>query len=386
MPRRREPPRLYLREDENKWVIRDGSKSIRTGCIGDDRRGAEEALSDYISTKYTPVVRERDPSRLTIAEVLIAYATEHAPHTKGTSPSMAAYNIAALQPFWAHRPLTDIRGATCRQYLAYRMEQGVKASTVRRELAILSAAVNYWHREHGPLNSIPVVTLPAKGKSRERWLTRTDAAMLLAGALGWYRERWSDIATRQEFTRWRRDRSAINRHAARFILVGIYTGTRHAAILNVQWMANTTGGWINFDTGVLHRRGTDETETSKRRGPLRLNKRLLAHLHRWQAIDAAARAAVVDQEAGRYMFRHVVAYEGQPIQKMRKPWYSARELAGLGREVTPHILRHTRVTWWVQAGLSLEEVADAASMTVQMVEDVYWHQSPDFQKRAAEAG
>lgn len=82
---------------------------------------------------------------------------------------------------------------------------------------------------------------------------------------------------------------------------------------------------------------------------------------------------------------HVVAYEGQPIQKMRKPWYMARELAGLGREVTPHILRHTRVTWWVQAGLSLEEVADAASMTVQMVEDVYWHHSPDFQKRAAQA-
>lgn len=387
MPRRREPPRLYLREDERKWVIRDGAKSVRTGCGESDRRGAEEALAAYLSEKFVPSVRERDPARLTIAEVLTAYGREHAPTTKGSSPIMAGYNIAALLPYWGEKRLTEIRGGTCREYTALRMAEGVKSSSARRELAILSAAVNYWHREHGPLTSVPVVTLPEKAKPRERWLTRMDAARLLAGALGWYQERWSDLSSRKEHSRWRRDHSAINRGAARFILLGLYTGTRHAAILATQWMPNISGGWINFETGVLHRRGTDESETSKRRGPLRLNRRILAHLRRWHRIDAAARQA----EAGRTgapcpLYLNVVAYEGAPIQKMRKPWYAARELAGLGRDVTPHILRHTRVTWWVQAGLSLEEVADAASMTVQMVEDVYWHHSPDFQRRAAEAG
>ena len=85
------------------------------------------------------------------------------------------------------------------------------------------------------------------------------------------------------------------------------------------------------------------------------------------------------------LYLHAVTYEGAPIAKMKKPWAMARELSGLGEHVVPHILRHTRVTWWVQSGASLEEVADAASMTVQMVEEVYWHHSPHFQAWAAKA-
>lgn len=385
MPRKRKPPRLNFRSDEGQWIIHDGEKRIRTGCGENNGRGAEEALAAYISEKFQPAVREHSPARLTVAEVLTAYGREHAPNTKGSSPEMAGYNIAALLPYWGGKTLMDIRGATCREYMVLR-GKSVKPGSIRRELAILSAAINYWHREHGPLDSIPVVTLPAKPPARAHWLTRSEAALLLAGALGWYRERWSDVATRQERHRWRRDHDAINHAAARFILLGLYTGTRHAAILGVQWMPNVTGGRVNLESGVLHRRGIMEEETSKRRGPLKLNRRILVHLHRWQRIDNRLR----DDEAKRtgqpcHHFMHVVAYQGEPIQKMRKPWYSAVELSGLGSHVTPHVLRHTRVTWWVQAGLSLEEVADAASMTVQMVEDVYWHHSPDFQKRAAEA-
>lgn len=57
----------------------------------------------------------------------------------------------------------------------------------------------------------------------------------------------------------------------------------------------------------------------------------------------------------------------------------------LPSDVTPQVLRHTRVTWWVEAGLPIEEVANAAGMTIEMVEHLYRHRSPDFQKRAAEA-
>jgi integrase len=385
MPRRRKPPRLNFRADEGLWIIHDGADRIRTGCGADDSRGAEKALARYLDERFTPAAREHSPAQLTVAEVLTAYGREHAPTTKGSSPEMAGYNIAALLPYWGKKTLMDIRGNTCREYMALR-GKSVKPGSIRRELAILSAAINYWHREHGPLDSIPVVTLPPKSPARAHWLTRGQAAVLLAGALGWYRERWSDVATRKERSRWHRDQSAINRSAARFILLGLYTGTRHAAILAVQWMPNTSGGWVNLESGVLYRRGVTEEETSKRRGPLKLGRRILAHLRRWHGIDEAIR----DQEAletGQPCtgFFNIVAYEGQPIQKLRKPWYSAVELSALGSHVTPHILRHTRVTWWVQAGLTLEEVADAASMTVQMVEEVYWHHSPDFQKRAAEA-
>ncbi len=86
-----------------------------------------------------------------------------------------------------------------------------------------------------------------------------------------------------------------------------------------------------------------------------------------------------------HCFLHLVASQnGGALQKMRKPWYEAREFAELSKSVTPHILRHTRATWLVQSGIDLWEAAGTLGMSVQMLEEVYGHHSPDFQKKAAE--
>lgn len=86
-------------------------------------------------------------------------------------------------------------------------------------------------------------------------LSRNEAAALLAGALGWDRKG-------------RRHKTKINRHLARFILVALYTGTRHDAILRLQWMPNLVGGWIDLDSSVLYRRPAESVDSSKRRPPI----------------------------------------------------------------------------------------------------------------------
>lgn len=343
MPRRREPPRLYLREDERGWVIRDGSRTIRTGCGESDRRGAEEALGKYLSEKFVPAVRGSDPAALTVAEILTAYGRDHAPTRK--APATIGYAIAALVGWWGGRRLADVRGATCRAYADARRAtvfrgKNIGDGTVRRELGVLAAAINHWHREHGPLDSVPVVTLPAAAPPRERFLNRSEAARLLAGALGWYLESWSDLATRKSHQRWRRVPGAANHHTARFILLGLYTGTRHGALLGLQWMPNTLGGWVDLERGVMHRRGQGVTESKKRQPPTKLNKRLMAHLRRWRRIDAAARdraSRAAGQSVATHL--HIVAWDGQPILKLRRSWDTACDYAGLGAEVTPHVLR-----------------------------------------------
>lgn len=380
MPRKREPPRLYLREDEHTWIIRDGAKSIRTGCGELDRQGAEEALASYIAKKFTPVVRERDPDQISVAEVLTAYGREHAPSTQ--DPARIGYAIDALNGWWRGKVLSAVRGNSCRHYAD---DRGVSDGTIRRELGVLSAAIGHWHREHGPLVSVPVVTLPAAPEPHPHWLTRTEAALLLAGALGWYRERWSDIATKREHQRWRRSPFRINRQAARFILLGLYTGTRPGAIVSIRWLASTTGGWVDIDRGVIHRRGAGAVETNKRRPPAKLGKRILAHLRRWKRMDDAARDHAA-AEAGRPVatMLNVVSYDGEAVQKIRRSWGSAVELAGLGDEVTPHILRHTRATWLMQSGVDIWEAAGNLGMSPEILRRVYGHHSPDFQSRAAE--
>src|SRR5690606_35650509 len=132
--------------------------------------------------------------------------------------------------------------------------------------------------------------------------------------------------------------------------------------------------------GVMHRKGDGVAQTKKRQPPVKLGKRILAHLKRWERIDAAAKSAA-EKKAGEPVakYRHVVAYAGEPIQKLRRSWDTARELAGLDDSVTPHILRHTRATYMMQAGVDLWEASGALGMSVRTLETVYGHHHPDWQ-------
>jgi integrase len=80
-----------------------------------------------------------------------------------------------------------------------------------------------------------------------------------------------------------------------------------------------------------------------------------------------------------------VHWHGEPIAKVHKAFRGVVAAAKLGPDVTPHVLRHTRATWLMQAGVDIWEAAGSLGMTVEMLEAVYGHHHPDFQKRAAEA-
>ncbi|RWG02539.1 site-specific integrase [Mesorhizobium sp.] len=392
MPRPSKGPRLYLHPVERQWLIRDGSVTKRTGCGEADRDGAQKELGAYIGTKFKPVARESDPARVTVAEVLTAYGREHAPNTKGDSPSNAGYNIVALVGWWNTRTIAEINKATSKAYTDHRLSSARVNSTgtPRRELAILQAAVNYWHETHGPLTAVPQVTLPPKPPARDRWLDRQEAARLLAGSLGWYECHWTDISTRRLHSRWCRLRGGINRHLARFILLGLYTGSRKQALLGVQWMANVSGGWIDLTRGIIYRKAAEQEETKKRQPAAKLGRRILAHLRRWKRLDETARAEASEQQpAGEQqkplpLFLHVVSWRGGGVGSVRTAWEAAVELAWLDDAVKPHVLRHTRATWMMQAGIDKWQAAGALGMSLQMLEENYGHHHPDWQREAAE--
>ena len=112
MPRRRAAPRLYLDPGRRQWVIRDGASFVRTGCVEDDRRGAEKRLIEHLGQKHRPW-RGAGENPL-IADVLVAYASEHLPHT--VNAKQASYSIAALGEWWAGKRLGDVTGKACRAY------------------------------------------------------------------------------------------------------------------------------------------------------------------------------------------------------------------------------------------------------------------------------
>lgn len=127
-----------------------------------------------------------------------------------------------------------------------------------------------------------------------------------------------------------------------------------------------------MNNGIMRRRPVGEAEdTRKRTPPVRLGRRILAHLRRWAR-----------QDAGK--LEHVCHLDGRPVAELRRSWPKAVKAAGLTGKVTPHCLRRTRATWLMQAGVDNWEAAGHLGMTPRMLEEVYGQHHPDWQKKASE--
>lgn len=355
MSRRSKGPRLFWRAERQVWEIRDtnGGSRVRVSTGAADRRDAEVQLARYIDDKMKPdgPVGAHDMS---VSQALAYYLDEHAPTTAAPERLIAA--VKPLDAFWGDLPVSAVRGETCRRYAKERQRSD---GTIRRELNVLQAALNHCHRE-GYLLSAPKVVRPSRPPAKERWLTRQEAAWLLRAARGLNRD---------------------GRHLADFILCGIYTGSRKETILGLHIdMASLTGGHIDTVNGLIYRRSSAKSETNKRQPPARLPAKYLAHLRR-QA--ASGRSFVVEDRLGRR------------IGDIKTGWNRARNLAkemaaqrGIQidlSDVTPHTLKHTAITWALQRGATMWDVAGYFGTSIETIERVYAHHAPDHMKSAVEA-
>lgn len=331
MPRRSSGPKLWFDDDRQKWTIIDGRKRKRTGFSASETATAEEALGHYIASKYTV----RDGPNPLLSDVLIAYADEKLAGT--VSETHILYDIGHLTKWWGTKCVSDINSTSCKDYVKHR--RGIVSA--RRELAFLNASVNHWHAEHGPLKSLPVVVLPAAPGHREHWMTREQAARFL----------WEARKTP---------------HLARFFIIGWYTGTRRSKICGLRW------SMIDFKTKIMQRRGPGEPEAkNKKAPPMRMGVRLMAHLKRWKRMDGKKA-------------EFVITYQGKRVKNPIRVWTETRIRAKLPKNITPHILRHTRATNMMQQRKDPWESSKALGMSLEMLTKTYGHHHPDWQKDVSE--
>lgn len=374
MPRPAKGPRLYLRKprtrDGNRyaasWVILDGRSEIGTGFSIGDRESAEIALTSYRQKKHQAPRRERRIDEIWIADVIAIYLADVVPGH--ASPAKAGERAERLLTWWGTKTLADITGASCRAYVAWREGRGPdvrggKKGTgggARRDLQDLSAAVGH-HHDEGLHRAVVNVVLPPKGEARQRWLTRDEAAQLLWTC-------WRTKETQEGVS----TRKRPLRHLCRFLLLGLYTGSRPGAILNASWLRGPKRSLVDVDNSVFHRRADGAVETNKRQPTVRLAPRLLAHLRRWRAADLAHGRA------------HVIQFDGAPVASVKVALGRAVKLAGIPGGVTAYTLRHTLASWEVQKGrLSTREIADYLGTSEPMILKHYGHLAPDYQERAA---
>jgi integrase len=331
MPRRSAGPRLWFDKARGTWTILDGRSRSRTGFALEQSRQAQKALGDYIAAQHVV----KDSATPFIADVLAAYSTEHLAHK--VSGSHIFYDIRKLGKWWGAKRVEEITAKTCRAYIAFRDAPGCS----RRELAFLRAAIKYWHKEHGPLRTVPVVLQPPKPSPRTNFMTRSEAARFL----------W--VARRTP-------------HLARFFIIGWYTGSRRDVIAGTKW------SMIDLATGTMQRKERGAVETKKKAPNVRMGDRLMAHLRRWKRMDGDGAV-------------YVISFRGKRIARPVSSWERVRVLAGLPEYVTPHVLRHSRATTMLKAGVAPWETANALGMSLQVLVSTYGHHHPDWQKDAANA-
>lgn len=297
---------------------------------------------------------------------MLYYVEEQAPSTK--NPELIGYHMLRLNPFFGRMMVSEIDPKACRDYRKLRQSgqigpKPVLEATARRELETLQAALNFAYEEKKLLYPVKL-KLGRKSPARIRHLSRTEVARLMGAALG-YVPAYCDVVTRQPGGWCRMHRPQY--HVARFILICLYTGTRHDATLKLRWQrANAAGGWIDLDDQILYRKGDGEGETNKRRPPLRIPLRLLNHLRIWRKQSVLG----------------PIEYNGEMIAKMKTGFNNARDRAGLGRDVVPHVLRHTCATWLLNAGETIWDVAGFLGTSEKVIRDTYGHHSTSSKEAA----
>ncbi len=320
------------------WYIQwfEGGRSQRASTRTSDRREAEAILAAFRLVKAeTPV------ADLTVPQVLEWYWEGHA--KKLMRPDSAELSMRYLKPFFGATPALSLTLEKQEAYVEHRRKAGAGDESIRRDLSVLSAALNravkYKKLDHRP----PALTL-SPAPPRERWLTRKEVAAMLRQM--------------RKPTRGKR-----HDHVTLFTRLALYTGARTGAILDLTWDR------VDFDAGLIDFRKPGRRVTKKRRTvtPMtRKVRRMLAHAYRHRRGP------------------HVISWAGERIDRVAKAVNSHAEKAGVSG-FSPHVLRHTFASWAVQRRVPIYMVGKALGQTIASTTERYAKLAPDDVLAAMEA-
>ncbi|MFT4149206.1 MAG: site-specific integrase [Paracoccaceae bacterium] len=233
----------------------------------------------------------------TVADILRLYIADRMPVV--ASPKTLRCVVKPVQRLIGDLPAAAVDQEVIDRYIVARRAEGVRDGTVRRDLSVLLAARRLAHRKH--LIPAPThVIIPQKGMTRQRVLSPEEVRQLIDAT--------TDPRTRL------------------FILIGLSTGARLTAIAELTWDR------IDLDAGLINFRAPHpRAQRRKGRAITPISETLAGELRRRRP------------ESGSGMVFDVAACS------LRLGFYRARDQAGLGRDVTPHVMRHTAATTMVRS-------------------------------------
>lgn len=354
-------PYLVRVSGRKAWHIRDGEQRISTSET--DRSAATRALIDYIEKKkkIAEAASAQVTEKATLSEILDLWAAKRQQKNPGTWNKKWKYIDNKLRERAGWLQLSEINDEWLGSYERSRyLDDGVSEPTVRQEAQVVKSAWSLALAAVPPLTALPVpeLDLPAASEAHDIFLTRNEAERLIEAAK--------------------------QRHIRLFLRLGFATGGRHEALLQLTWArVNLAAGLdaegvaygnIDLRNNIVDMNATERDDRGRAvRAPLQKPRALVRVEGRLLEELAEAKNEAVTE--------NVIEFRGRPVSRVHKGFAAAVKEAGLdGKGITPHIMRHSAITWLMQAGEATYKVAGfAGHKDTKMIERKYGHHHPDYQ-------
>lgn len=337
---------LSRRQDSPYWwasyTDADG-KRVRRSTGVKSQKEAKAILAKWKLESHQQKLWGAEPER-TFEELMLRYLQETKAAGK-TSHELDLQITRTLKPIFTGCVLNQMGASHVNGYIQHRRKLNISDSSIRRELGLLSSAINY-ARKHWEWNIKNEVEgrRPKQGEGRIRWITQYEADRLI-----------------EQVTKNKR-----RAHLREFIELGLNTGMRSQEMLQLTWER------VDLRQKLVYL--MPEDNKSARFHAVPLNDVAFAAIIR----RANFRAAHCPQSP--WVFAKV---DGEKFKSLKKGFYAACKDAGINN-FTPHDLRHTCAAWLVQNGVSLYEVKELLNHTSIQVTEKYAHLAPENVRKAVE--
>lgn len=247
-------------------------------------------------------------------------------------------SLKHLYPAFTGRDMNALTAVDVRNYIAKRKVEGAAASTINKEVGLLSSAINFAGREwgwelHNPASSCK----QREPEGRVRWITREEADRLIIAA----------------------SKDSRSSHLPDFIRLALNTGMRRGEMLGRDWAR------VDLRANLIHL-GAEHTKSAKRRSiPLNAEAR--------EAILRRARFRAEHCPGSMWVF---CMRSGTRVGDVKRSFATACRRAGVA-DFRVHDLRHTCAAWLVSVGVPLTEVRDLLGHASITMTERYAHLAPE---------
>ena len=316
----------------------NGKRKQRIVPNAQSRRDAVIALNHKVQEVFNLLHGVKSETKeIKFNEFAELYLRDYAIVAKASWKSDYYYLKARLIPYFGCRLLSEIRQHLIEQYKAKRINDGVRKSTVNRELACLkkmfNKAIDWEYAKENPV--LKVKLFSEKDNMMERVLTEDEEERLIESS---------------------------EPHLKPIVVTALQTGMRKGEILNLKWQ----------DVNISKREIKVEKTKSGIVRVIPISESLFIEFEKLKKANGKTGCVFTYPETGK------------PMKDVKRSFQTACKRAGI-KGIRFHDLRHTFASRLVEKGVDIITVKDLLGHSSVRVTERYTHSNKNQKKQAVES-